>query len=110
MTGLCHSRTPLLNNTLAKTGAIKIEKVSAPSRAKATVKAMGLNNRPSTRCSVKIGMYEVQRPVFYAIAIIITAYMPAFDALQREDRHVRRDNDSDGIKHWPLHLMRRLAN
>ena len=56
MTGLCHSLTPLRNNMLARTGATRIEKVSAPSRAKATVKAMGLNSRPSTRCSVKIGM------------------------------------------------------
>src|ERR1035438_4144953 len=31
---------------------------SAPSRAKATVHAMGLNNRPSTRCRVKMGRYE----------------------------------------------------
>ena len=33
-------------------------KISAPSRAKATVHAMGLNRRPSTRCRVKIGRYE----------------------------------------------------
>ena len=40
---------------LESTGAISIEKISAPSSAKATVQAMGLNSRPSTRCSVKIG-------------------------------------------------------
>ncbi len=40
---------------LASTGAINIEKSSAPSSANATVQAMGLNSRPSTRCSVKIG-------------------------------------------------------
>ena len=56
ITGLRHSRTPLRKNTLERTGAMRMEKVSAPSRAKATVRAMGLNSRPSTRCSVKIGM------------------------------------------------------
>ena len=56
MTGLRHSRTPLRKRTLDRTGAMSIEKVSAPSNAKATVNAMGLNSRPSTRCSVKIGM------------------------------------------------------
>ena len=30
-----------------------------PDSANATVQAMGLNNRPSTRCSVKIGRYAV---------------------------------------------------
>ena len=38
------------------TGAMSIEKIRAPSRAKATVQAMGLNKRPSTRCKVKMGM------------------------------------------------------
>ena len=32
-----------------------MEKTSAPSSANATVYAMGLNNRPSTRCEVNIG-------------------------------------------------------
>ena len=50
------SLTPLRNNRLAKTGATKIENVIAPRSAKATVHAMGRNSRPSTRCSVKIGM------------------------------------------------------
>ena len=36
-----------------------MENVSAPSSAKATVQAMGLNSRPSMRCSVKMGMYAV---------------------------------------------------
>ena len=40
----------------ASTGAMRIENVIAPSSAKATVQAMGRNKRPSTRCSVKIGM------------------------------------------------------
>ena len=55
ITGLCHSRVPLRKNKLASTGATSIENSSAPSRANATVQAMGLNSRPSTRCSVKIG-------------------------------------------------------
>ena len=36
-----------------------MEKMMAPNRAKATVQAMGLNKRPSTRCSVKMGRYAV---------------------------------------------------
>jgi hypothetical protein len=31
----------------------------APNRANATVQAIGLNSRPSTRCRVKMGMYAV---------------------------------------------------
>ena len=34
----------------------------------------------------------------------------AFHALQSEDGHVRRNDDADGVKHRPLHFMRRLAN
>ena len=44
---------------LANTGASSMEKTSAPSRAKATVQAMGWNRRPSTRCKVNIGVYAV---------------------------------------------------
>ena len=55
ITRLRRSRTPLRKNVAASTGAMRIENVMAPRRAKATVQAMGRNNRPSTRCSVKIG-------------------------------------------------------
>jgi len=44
---------------LASTGPRNIENSRAPAKAKATVHAMGLNKRPSTRCSVKIGRYAV---------------------------------------------------
>ena len=54
-TGLCHSRAPLAKKKLESTGATSIENISAPNRANVTVQAMGLNNRPSTRCSVKMG-------------------------------------------------------
>ena len=40
---------------LARTGATRTENVNAPHKANATVHAIGLNNRPSTRCKVKIG-------------------------------------------------------
>ena len=73
ITGLCHSRAPLGKKKLASTGATSIEKSKAPSRANATVQAMGLNK-------------------------------PPFDALQRENRQVRSDDDGDGIEHRPLHL------
>ena len=46
---------PLRNRKLASTGATSIENISAPSSANATVHAIGLNSRPSTLCSVKIG-------------------------------------------------------
>ncbi len=36
-----------------------MEKSNAPSNAKATVQAMGLKRRPSTRCRVKMGRYAV---------------------------------------------------
>ena len=36
-----------------------MEKINAPSKANATVQAIGLNNRPSTACKVKIGRYAV---------------------------------------------------
>jgi len=36
-----------------------MEKIRAPSRANATVQAIGLNKRPSTACNVKIGKYAV---------------------------------------------------
>ena len=36
-----------------------MEKINAPSKANATVHAMGLNNRPSTACKVKMGKYAV---------------------------------------------------
>ena len=55
MPGLRHSLAPLGNTTAAITGPISIEKMRAPSRANATVQAIGLNKRPSTRCKVKIG-------------------------------------------------------
>ena len=59
-----HDRVlPLLSalrkSKLARAGAISIEKINAPSRAKATVHAIGLNSRPSTRCRVKMGRYAV---------------------------------------------------
>ena len=44
---------------LANAGATNMEKIKAPRSANATVHAIGLNNFPSTRCSVKIGMYAV---------------------------------------------------
>ena len=50
---------PLRKKKLDNTGAISMENVSAPNNAKATVQAMGLNSRPSTRCSVKMGTYAV---------------------------------------------------
>ena len=59
MTGLRHSRVPLAKKKLERTGATRMENKSAPSSANATVQAMGLNNRPSTRCSVKMGRYAV---------------------------------------------------
>src|ERR1035441_2120113 len=46
---------PSRKRKLDSTGAITMEKSSAPSRAKATVQAMGLNSRPSTLSRVKIG-------------------------------------------------------
>ena len=55
MSGFCHSRVPLRNNILASTVAINMEKSSAPNSANTTVQAIGLNNRPSTRCNVKMG-------------------------------------------------------
>ena len=55
MSGFCRSRTPPRNSTLPSTGAMRMEKVRAPSRAKATVQAIGLNSRPSIRSSVKMG-------------------------------------------------------
>ena len=55
ITGLCHSFVPLGKNMLESTGASSIENISAPSNANATVQAIGLKSRPSTRCSVKIG-------------------------------------------------------
>jgi len=44
---------------LDRTGASNMEKISAPSKANATVHAIGLKRRPSTACSVKIGRYAV---------------------------------------------------
>src|ERR1035438_8413036 len=35
---------------------------------------------------------------------------PALDSLQREDRHVSRDDDRDRIEDWPLYLMASLAD
>ena len=59
MTRLRLSRIPLRKNVAASTGAMRMEKTMAPRRAKATVQAIGRNNLPSTRCSVKIGRYAV---------------------------------------------------
>ena len=59
ITGLRHSRAPLGRRRLASTGAISMENSNAPSKANATVQAIGLNRRPSTRCSVNIGRYAV---------------------------------------------------
>ena len=55
MTGFSHSVAPLGKRKLASTGASTMEKMRAPSRAKATVQAMGLKRRPSTDCKVKMG-------------------------------------------------------
>ena len=59
ITGLRHSFTPFLNCHTASAGAMPIEYSNAPTSAKETVHAMGLNNRPSTLCNVKIGRYAV---------------------------------------------------
>ncbi len=40
---------------------------------------------------VRIAAHEVQRPVFYAIAIIITAYLPIFTLQQVEGKLVQAD-------------------
>ena len=40
-------------------GTSSIENIKAPSSAKATVQAMGLQRRPSTRWRVKMGRYAV---------------------------------------------------
>src|SRR6202042_771426 len=45
--------------------------------------------RKTTAEIIREACHEVQRPVFYAIAIIITAYMPIF-TLQRTERRVFR--------------------
>ena len=55
MTRLRRSLMPCGRSMLASTGAMRMENVMAPRRAKATVQAMGRNSRPSTRCSVKMG-------------------------------------------------------
>jgi cobalt-zinc-cadmium resistance protein CzcA len=44
--------------------------------------------RPPTQC-IREAAHEVQRPVFYAIAIIITAYMPIFTLQRVEGRLFR---------------------
>ena len=57
-----HEGTPMglvLNNRLASAGAMVIENRMAPRRANATVQAIGLKRRPSTRCNVKMGRYAV---------------------------------------------------
>jgi hypothetical protein len=59
MIGVLPLFAPLLKSMLAMTGATMMAKMSAPSRAKVTVQAMGLKSRPSTACSVKMGRYEV---------------------------------------------------
>src|SRR5215831_3795060 len=58
-TGLCHSEVSFRKIMLARTGAMVIENTTAPSRANATVQAIGRNRRPSTCWSVKIGRYAV---------------------------------------------------
>jgi hypothetical protein len=55
ITGLCHSRVPFGKKRLASAGAISHRKDDRAQSANATVQAIGLNNRPSTRCSVKMG-------------------------------------------------------
>jgi len=55
ITGFSHSVAPLGKRKLASTGASTMEKIREPSRAKATVQAIGLKRRPSTDCRVKIG-------------------------------------------------------
>jgi len=44
------------------------------------------NGTKSTMASIREAAHEVQRPVFYAIAIIITAYLPIFTLQQVEGR------------------------
>ena len=56
ISGLRHSFAPRRKKKLASTGDTTIENSSAPNNANATVQAIGLNRRPSTRCSVKMGM------------------------------------------------------
>ncbi len=53
--GLSHSVAPLGKSRLERTGARRREKMSAPSRAKLTIHAIGRKRRPSTACRVKIG-------------------------------------------------------
>ncbi len=53
--GFFHSFAPLRKAKLHSTGARMMEKMSAPSSAKATVQAMGWKRRPSTDCRVKMG-------------------------------------------------------
>src|ERR1700734_2098564 len=59
MTGLRHSDAPRGKRRLDRTGAMMMGKMSAPSRANATVQAMGRKRRPSTACRVKMGRYAV---------------------------------------------------
>src|SRR5262249_13055157 len=58
-TGLCHSEVSFQKIRLAMTGAMVMENITAPSRANATVQAIGRNRRPSPCCSVKVGRYAV---------------------------------------------------
>ena len=53
--GLCHSLVPLGNTMLASTGPDEHREHQRAEQREATVHAIGLNNRPSTACSVKIG-------------------------------------------------------
>ena len=46
----------------------------------------GNGNGPSTLERIRSAAFEVQRPVFYAIAIIITAYLPIFTLQRVEGR------------------------
>src|ERR1700678_4061817 len=49
----------------------------------------GNGNGPSTLERIRDAAFEVQRPVFYAIAIIITAYLPIFTLQRVEGRLFR---------------------
>ena len=60
ISGLSRSVTPLRKNSAARAPERRGSRTSSrPSSANATVHAIGRNSRPSTRCSVKIGMYAV---------------------------------------------------
>ena len=59
-----------------------------------------LSHRHGTRLrschAIRAAAHEVQRPVFYSIGIIITAYMPIF-TLQRVEGRLVQANGVDGV-------------